>query len=141
MPDDFLDGLDIDKKTIRWREWVQQSDAWVLVVEDRDHRVAGFSSSCPSRDVDAVGKVAEIRAIYVHPGKWRSGTGRSLMSASLAHARVHGFDAMTLWVLESNVRARAFYESIGFALDGGSKTVQPRSDFSICEVRYRLDLK
>jgi GNAT superfamily N-acetyltransferase len=141
MPDDFLDELDVDKKTFRWREWTQQSDTWVLVVEDRKRGISGFSSSCPSRDADAVGKIAEIRAIYVHPEKWRSGAGRSLMSASLAHARVHGFDAMTLWVLDSNVRARAFYESIGFALDGGSKTVQPRSDFSIREVRYRLDLK
>jgi ribosomal protein S18 acetylase RimI-like enzyme len=141
MPDDFLDELDADKRTIRWREWAQQSDAWVLVVEDQFHRITGFSSSCPSRDADADPNIAEIRAIYVHPEKWRNGTGRALMSASLAHVRAHGFDAITLWVLESNARARGFYESFGFALDGASKTVQPRSDFSIREVRYRLDLK
>jgi ribosomal protein S18 acetylase RimI-like enzyme len=141
MPDDFLNELDIDKRTIRWREWAGKSDTWVLVVEDRDHRIAGFSSSCPSRDADADTKIAEIRAIYVHPEKWRKGVGRSLMSASLANVRDHGFDAITLWVLESNAPARAFYESIGFAVEGASKTVQPRADFSIREVRYRLDLK
>lgn len=141
MPDDFLDEIDIEKKTIRWREWVQQSDTWVLVVEDQYHRVIGFCSSCSSRDAEAAANIAEIRAIYVDPEKWRGGAGRSLMSASLAHASVHGFNAMTLWVLESNADARAFYESIGFVLDGASKTVQPRSDFSIREVRYRLDLR
>jgi ribosomal protein S18 acetylase RimI-like enzyme len=141
MPDDFLDDLDVDKRTIRWREWTQQSDTWVLVVEDQDHRIAGFSSCCPSRDADADAKTAEIRAIYVHPEKWRNGSGRSLMSASLAHLKALGFDAVTLWVLEANASARLFYESIGFALDGAAKAVQPRRDFSILEVRYRLDLK
>jgi GNAT superfamily N-acetyltransferase len=141
MPDDFLDELDVDKRTTRWREWTQQSDTWVLVVEDQSRRIAGFSSSCPSRDADADAKIAEIRAIYVHPEKWRNGTGRSLMSASLAHVKALGFEAVTLWVLDSNARARMFYESVGFALDGAAKTVQPRRDFSILEVRYRLDLK
>lgn len=141
MPDDFLDGLDVDARTARWREWTQQSGACIFVVEDPDHRISGFSSCCPSRDADADTKIAEIRAIYVHPEKWRNGAGRSLMSASLAQVKAHGFDAVTLWVLDANVRARAFYESIGFIVDGASKTVQLRSDFSIREVRYRLDLK
>lgn len=34
-----------------------------------------------------------------------------------------GYDEATLWVLESNVRARGFYATHGWAADGGAEAV------------------
>ena len=50
-----------------------------------------------------------------------------------------GFSAATLWVLETNARARRFYESAGWAADGATKTDR-RGDIELREVRYRRAL-
>jgi ribosomal protein S18 acetylase RimI-like enzyme len=57
----------------------------------------------------------------VHPDSWRIGAGRALMDASLAEFAARGFTTATLWVLEGNARAQAFYEGRGFTPDGGRK--------------------
>jgi hypothetical protein len=43
---------------------------------------------------------------------------------------------VALWVLETNTRARRFYESGGWRADGSSKTANSRG-FPLVEVRYR----
>ena len=48
-----------------------------------------------------------------------------------------GFAEVTLWVLEENRSARAFYETYGFRLDGGTRRY-PRTN--VPEVRYRIGL-
>ncbi len=42
-------------------------------------------------------------------------------------------------MLETNVRARRFYETAGWRADGGRKTEQ-RGDVVLREVRYRVTL-
>ncbi len=88
--------------------------------------VIGFSGvAIPSRDADADSDTAEIATFYVDPAHWRRGAGRSLMDATLADLSAAGFAAATLWVLETNARAQAFYAASGFAADGGRQTAGP----------------
>ena len=47
------------------------------------------------------------------------------------------FPMSTLWTLEANGRARAFYERTGWALDGTTKD-DDRGSFVLKEVRYRI---
>jgi GNAT superfamily N-acetyltransferase len=97
----------------------------------------GFASYSPSRDSDAdPGRVGEIGAIYLLPIAWGKGTGRRLMDATLARMAKAGFAQVTLWVLDSNVRARRFYEAGGWSADGGQKLDESRG-FPIAQVRYR----
>ena len=56
-------------------------------------------------------EVAELYALYVHPARWSTGTGRALMDQVLAKVRAAGYASITLWVLEANARARRFYAS------------------------------
>jgi GNAT superfamily N-acetyltransferase len=97
----------------------------------------GFASYSPSRDSDAdPSRVGEIGAIYLLPGAWGKGIGRRLMEATLSCLATAGFAQVTLWVLDSNVRARRFYEAGGWCADGGQKFDESRG-FPITQVRYR----
>ena len=141
MPDEFLDGLDVEKRTNMWRELTQHPDKIILVAEDNESNIDGFSALGSSRDSDANPNTAEVSAIYVHPAKWGKGIGRALLSASLDQVRKREFHQVTLWVLEANQRARSFYESFGFIQDGAIKDDDHWKTFAVREVRYRLNLR
>ena len=141
MPDDFLNGLDVEKRFNMWRALTQDSDKIIFIAEDTEGSIVGFSALGPSRDPDANPDTAEISAIYVHPEKWGKGIGRTLLSTSLREVQKRYFDQLTLWVLEANQRARSFYESFGFMQDGAIKDDEQWKDFAGREVRYRLNLR
>jgi ribosomal protein S18 acetylase RimI-like enzyme len=141
MPDEFLNGLDVEKRTNMWRELTQDPDKLIFVAEDSESNIEGFSALGPSRDADANPSTAEVSAIYVHPEKWGKGIGRALLSASIDQVRKREFDRVTLWVLEANQRARSFYESFGFIHDGAIKDDDHWKSFAVREVRYRLILR
>ena len=60
------------------------------------------------------------------------------MDAALNGLRQAGDTQATLWVLDTNARARQFYEAGGWAPDGETKQDDARG-FSITEVRYRRE--
>jgi len=139
MPDEYLDRLDVEKRENVWRQLAQDADKIILVAEDSEGNIVGFSALGSSRDVGAAPNTAEVAAIYVHPEKWKKGIGRALLSASLDQTRKRKFDQLTLWVLEGNQRARSFYESFGFIQDGAVKDEDHWKTFAVREVRYRLN--
>jgi ribosomal protein S18 acetylase RimI-like enzyme len=141
MPDEFLDELDVEKRTNMWRQLTQEPDKIILLAEDTEQNIVGFSLLGPSHDADAIPNTAEVAAIYVHPDKWHQGVGRALLTASLDESRKCKFDQVTLWVLEGNQRARAFYESSGFIQDGTIKDDDHWKTFAVREIRYRLSLQ
>lgn len=142
IPQAYLDGLDVAQRRQTWGRALAETDdprAGVLVADD-DGRVVGFVGYFPSRDPDADPiVVAEIGAIYLLPGTWRGGIGRRLMDAALDRLAGAGFIQATLWVLESNARARRFYEAGGWSADGTAKQDDSRG-FPLSEVRYRRPL-
>jgi ribosomal protein S18 acetylase RimI-like enzyme len=56
-----------------------------------------------------------LAELYVVPRQRRRGLGRALMQAALAAARRRGADRIDLGTSESDVAARALYESLGFS--------------------------
>jgi GNAT superfamily N-acetyltransferase len=111
--------------------------AFVLVDGPAD--VVGLVHVCPSRDEDAGEDVGEVTAIYVSPELWGRGAGRSLMKRATDGLRGAGFTEATLWVLDTNARARQFYESGGWSADGAEK-LDDRRGFRMVEVRYRRSI-
>jgi GNAT superfamily N-acetyltransferase len=93
----------------------------------------------PSRDDDAPSNTGEIAALYVDPDRWRRGIGAALVDAATDAAYARTFRTLTLWVLAANSPARAFYDRMGFAPDGHTKT-DSRLGFPLYEVRYRRPL-
>jgi GNAT superfamily N-acetyltransferase len=142
MPQAYLDGLDVAQRTLTWERALAETGdprTGVLVADDGEG-VTGFVGYFPSRDPDAdPALTGEIGAIYLLPGAWGGGTGRRLMDAALDRLAGAGCTQATLWVLESNARARRFYEAGGWSADGAAKQDDSRG-FPLSEVRYRRPL-
>jgi ribosomal protein S18 acetylase RimI-like enzyme len=56
-----------------------------------------------------------LAELYVVPGRRRQGLGRALLQAAMSTARARGADHMDLGTSDTDVGARALYESLGFS--------------------------
>ena len=88
-------------------------------------------------------QASDARAIAtVHVRSWQSAYhGRALMEAALATLGQAAYAEAALWVLDTNQRARRFYEAGGWHSDGTLKQEPwPDAGFTLSEVRYRRPL-
>jgi len=142
FPDEVLDGPELAANRLRlWQRLLGDPAARDvnLVAEGSDGRPVGLLHACPARDDDAGPDTGEVIAIYALPTEWGTGVGRSLMAAAVDGFRSAGFTAAVLWVLESNTRARRFYELAGWTPDGAEKD-DVMAGTTIREIRYRREL-
>ncbi len=148
LPQAYLDGLDPAQRVGRWERVLAEAQAQGeadigrvgVLVADACGRLLGFASYSASRDDDAdPRRTGEIGAIYLLPGAWGKGIGKRLMGAALACLTEDGYSQATLWVLDSNARARRFYEAGDWFADGARKLDESRG-FPITQVRYRRSL-
>ena len=100
-------------------------------------RLPGSAPCNPAREPSIPSGLGDITAICVHPSHWRRGIGRRLCEAMAEEAHAQGLAGVMLWVLEPNLRARRFYESLGFRPDGGKRVFLERREAVVHEVRYR----
>jgi ribosomal protein S18 acetylase RimI-like enzyme len=142
LPQAYLDGLDPAQRVGRWeRSLAEANDGRNgVLVADAGGTLLGFVGYSPNRDGDVdPARVGEIDAIYLLPSAWGEGVGRRLMGAALTRLAEARFHQVTLWVLDSNVRARRFYEAGGWLADGARKIEESRG-FPIAQVRYKAPL-
>ncbi|HLA93567.1 MAG TPA: GNAT family N-acetyltransferase [Actinomycetota bacterium] len=140
LTDDYLDDLKVDDRLDQHRRTLEEPRAgWRTWVAEEGGRVIGFAVTGPSEDADAQDKTGEVYAIYLDPEQVGTGLGRALFEHAVGDLRERGFTEATLWVLETNERARRFYEIAGWKPDGTETS--ERVD---CEmrptVRYRSTL-
>jgi GNAT superfamily N-acetyltransferase len=140
VPDDFLDALSVEDR-LGQHEWTIRNprETWRLWVVEDDGGVIGFAVTGPSEDADADERTGEVYAIYLEPDRVGTGFGRTLFAHAVEDLRARGFTTATLWVLETNERARRFYETAGWTPDG--TTASERFDCAMLPtVRYRASL-
>ena len=140
LTDEYLDGLSVEDRLDQHRRSLEEPPAeWRTWVAQDGVQVVAFAVTGPSQDADATERTGEVYAIYLEPDRVGTGAGRELFEHAVGDLRERGFEAITLWVLETNGRARRFYEVAGWAHDG--TVTSERVD---CEmrptVRYRVDL-
>ena len=109
-------------------------------------RLAGHRSATPERGMNVVGYVLDLDTRHVAgDGPLRGaervglGGGRRLLDTAKASLKAAGFAAAALWVLETNLAARRFYERQGWTPDGAHK-VDDRGDLVLLEFRYTTAL-
>jgi len=143
LPDDYLRDLSVERRAEQWRGWLlDPGDTSTWVAEDdggEAGRPLGFVAAGPSRDPDPPAGTGEVYAIYVEEDAAGTGAGAALLTHACEWLADRGFDRASLWVLETNARARRFYERAGWRPDGEVKA-EPREDFEMREVRYVADL-
>lgn len=85
---------------------------YITAVDEKDNSVVGYAGMWLM--VDA----ADITNVAVHP-KWRrQGMASQMLSLLVKIADEKGMDSITLEVRESNLSAKALYESLGFKVCG-----------------------
>ncbi len=74
-------------------------------------------------------------SIYVIPSMQGRGIGAALMREGLQTLKTKDLLCAVLWVLDRNLRTRAWYESHGWCSTGKSK-LDHREDFTLKEIQY-----
>jgi ribosomal protein S18 acetylase RimI-like enzyme len=108
IPQDYLESIPEG----RWVNNLEKPE-WNTMVCIENGSYIGTSSFCKSRFKEYPDE-GEIISIYFLPEYWGKGYGKKLFEAVLDELKKLGFEAVFLWVLEDNIRARSFYESVGF---------------------------
>jgi GNAT superfamily N-acetyltransferase len=143
LPEEFLSRLSVERRVEQWRAWLlDPGDTATWVAEEgveRAARTLGFVAAGANRDPDPPPDTGEVYAIYLEREAAGRGIGAALLRQACAWLAAEGFTRASLWVLDSNARARDFYERSGWRADGGAKT-DPLEDFEIREVRYVTEL-
>jgi L-amino acid N-acyltransferase YncA len=140
LPDDVLDGLSVERRVEAWSGVIAAREpASAVLLLEQDGVVEGFAHVGAARDSDVGPEVGEVSAIYLRPTIWHRGFGRELMAAALRHLAEAGFTSAILWVLDTNDRARRFYEAGGWWRDGTERTEQI-AGARVDEVRYVYDV-
>jgi ribosomal protein S18 acetylase RimI-like enzyme len=146
LPDRYLDELDAAFRAERWTaalrrgrgagECVTREGTTTALLLEDGGAVAGIAAVNRARDGSEHAAFGEVAMVNVAPEQWGRGFGRQLLAASLDELRWQGFTDAVLWVLDTNQRARAFYERAGWSADGADKEEDDRG-FRLRQVRYR----
>jgi GNAT superfamily N-acetyltransferase len=135
FPDDFLDGLDRERRSRWFREQIENGTE--ILVSEHEGEVVGFCWVGPARDEEAWG---EVIAIYVSPHHWGRGHGHRLLRRGERELASDGYTMALLWVLEANRRSRDFYERQGWA-PGGHFKIEDIGGNPVSEIRYQRSLE
>jgi ribosomal protein S18 acetylase RimI-like enzyme len=139
LPDAMLSALSVEGRTEMWDRILREpekADSTVVHLVEHQRQVVGFGS-CGlqrSKTLRDKGYDGEIGAIYVLRAFQRQGVGARLMSTMALDLASRGFNAASLWVLQGNAVARAFYERIGGGVVDEREDV--RGGVTLVEVAY-----
>jgi GNAT superfamily N-acetyltransferase len=140
MPQVYLDGLDaeIPAREEWWRGVLAGNPRPDVVVIDAADlaELDGWAMVSADPDDGVPPGTGRLMAIYVRRSAWDTGMGSALWHAATRRLAQLGCTDATLWVLDSNTRARRFYERKGWAPDGTTQ-VDVRDWADLHEVRYR----
>ena len=141
VPQAYLVGLEGSRREQAIRAMLARSTGpsrAFFVAENASGRVLGFANVRLSKE-DLGSDEGELQSLYVHPDAWRHGVGTELMRACLHLLKGEGKLEAVLWVLDSNHRARRFYENQGWVLDEATRPIVLAAQ-RLVEVRYRCTL-
>jgi ribosomal protein S18 acetylase RimI-like enzyme len=138
LGEDYGSGATLEATTEYWRKLLSHDPRverveFELLVAELDGRISAYSGLGASRDQDAKG-AGEVFTLYVHPSAWRSGVGSRLLAEATTRLRELGHPEVTLWVLDVNKRAQAFYEAQGWRPDGATEASRYQPHVNL---RYR----
>lgn len=139
MPDEYLDALQADERITMWRGRISRPDLPPLLVAVVAGEVVGFAAFGAEHPTTSSTTCGELYAMNLDPPHWGKGIGRALLRRATEALIAMGYPEAVLWVVPENERARALYESEGWAADGGIST-EDVLGVTVTDVRYRKPL-
>jgi len=134
----YLANLSIDGKVKKWKKILNNEEHNVFVIEVGG-KVSGFAGCGKSRADDAKKTEGEIYSIYIDHTFLNKGLGTALENEVIKKLKEKGFTSASLWVINTNLNARKFYEACGWQLTEDKK-VDKRDGFELLELCYRKRL-
>jgi len=113
LPGGYLAAMNAKVHARRWRLQLTRARAGevVLAAEGAGGLVGYCAGAVPG--LSGQGAAAEIFTLYLLRSVQRMGLGRRLLKAAALALAGQGATSLTLWVLNKNLPARAFYERNG----------------------------
>ncbi len=110
--EDLVRYTDLAKAEAMYRHVLEQGAHQISIetIDGQPHAIAAWG---PDRE-GSNPRTAELICIHSLPGNWHKGYGAQLMDHVLDQMRESGYSDVVLWVFEQNIRARKFYEKLGF---------------------------
>jgi len=139
IPDSDLDSLDLNSLTDKWTQNLVATNSreatYVVLVGDS---IVAYSRFYPSVDSDDNPvSIATIGSMYVLPDFQCKGIGRRMMEIVLVAIEDCAYVEATLHVLTENLKARKFYESLGWQEDA-APIIAGAEDETVSKTRYRI---
>ena len=100
----------------------------------KDHIPVGMLTLAKDDNKERDNSEIDIWRIYLLPEYWGQNLGIELMQWAIKELKEKGYKTVALWVVEENIRARKFYEKVGFVHVGEMRTINPGRE--ITEYRY-----
>ena len=123
ISDEILNQLDEVKRAESFEKSFELRLGETYVLEE-NNIIVGFTTFDNCRDDDKGITTGEIWGVYISPDHWRKGYGTKLTDFAESILLSWNKKEIVLWVLENNYEARAFYEKIGYKLEGKSKILK-----------------
>lgn len=137
MPKEYLELLSIESKITIWSEALTKKGLGTNLVIEQNGFIVGFSVFGPARDKELENKnCGELVALNILPEYWGNGFGSELTKYVINVSKNKKWDALYLWVIKQNIRARRIYESFGFVEEGAEKSDTKLTGHELHEVRY-----
>lgn len=99
------------------RERMERGESVILVAEDPDGRLVGFTQLYPTFCSVRAAPTFVLYDLFVAPEARGTGAGRALMRAAEDHAAGTGAARLELSTAKTNTVAQSLYESQGWARD------------------------
>ena len=135
VPADFLSHLSYQDRESWWSDILGQERpaTSIFVAATAGSEVIGFASGGPEREGNQT-YLGELYVIYLLDKHQGQGVGRGLISAVTQRLLTDGIRSMLVWVLEDNLPACKFYESLGGEIV--SRKMISFGDVELPEVSY-----
>lgn len=141
MPAEYLASIRYEDRLLLWQKVLSTDSACRYWVAEHAGDVIGFLAAGPVRDDDLDRhREAELIALNVSPKFWGKGAADLLLDTLKSWALDREYQAVYLWVVDENPRARRFYERHGFRNTEKLDESKLTENYCLKEWRYRLPL-
>lgn len=117
-----------------WQGWTARGN-WFLA--RHSGRVIGIAAIKDGAESDQ----RHLISLWVEPGHRGTPAAASLVEAACEQARARGATAITLWVTDHNLRARRFYERLGFHPTGARQPLPSNPGLTEQQLRLLLPIR
>lgn len=138
LPDGYLDQLPADHWTVFFTTVLTEGSLSAKLIYDKKQAVGAIAYGAARMELPVGGMLTgdgrdysdfgEIVSLYLLPEYYGKGYGRQLLEC-VKEELMGQYVGVYLWVLRENVRARRFYEKMGFL---------PTEETCLCEIDGKL---